>query len=182
MYYLYAVLSHKTDSFYLGITNNIKARWNAHRCSAKSGKVSHLYNSMRKHGIDNFDIVVLSEFVDKDSACVAEIFAIASARKSEHKLLNIAHGGDGGYVIPNDYRDAWISKLKVKRAGRKPALGMKHTDENKRFFSECSKRKEPKFPELDVLSTSFQEAKSKFGISKTHYYRLLKRAKPNELG
>lgn len=182
MYYLYSILSNKTDKFYLGITNNVAKRFAAHIFCAKNGKQTLLYNSIRKYGIEHFDILVLSEHSTRNEAEQAEIYAIASARKDGYKLLNVTRGGDGGYAIPDDGRDAWIAKLKAKRVGRKPALGMKHTEENKRFFSECNKRKQPKFPELNVLQTGYQDAHTQFGISKTHYYRLLKRAKSNELG
>jgi hypothetical protein len=69
--------------------------------------------------------------------------------------------------------------LSQARQGRTPALGMKHSDENKRYFSECSKRREPKYPK-QVTEIPFKEASEKYGISKTHYYRLLKRAGLNE--
>ena len=58
---------------------------------------------------------------------------------------------------------------------------MKHTEENKKFFSECTKRRILLYPNLSVTKLSFKEAKEQFEISKTHYYRLLKRPKNNDL-
>jgi hypothetical protein len=96
-------------------------------------------------------------------------------------LLNLADGREGGYVIPEASKEAWKAKLSLARQGRKPALGMKHTEENKNFFSECSKRRKLLYPTLDVTKVGFIEANKTCGISKTHYYRLLKRAKGNIL-
>lgn len=57
---------------------------------------------------------------------------------------------------------------------------MKHTEENKRFFAECNKRKVPTYPNLD-FKLGFKKNNELYGISKTHYYRLLKRAESNDL-
>jgi hypothetical protein len=72
--------------------------------------------------------------------------------------------------------------LKEKRKGRKPALGMKHTEDNKKKFGEFGKMRWDiygRYPD-DVINYSFNEAKEKYGISKTHYYRLRKLGGSNE--
>lgn len=175
MYYL---VSQETNYIYIGITNNISKRFACHKHAATSGKKSPLYDCMRKH---KMIIVKRDEFLTWEEAKQAEIKQIAFARENKWLLLNLADGGEGGYVVPEASKEAWKAKLSIARQGRKPALGMKHTEENKIFFSECSKRKKLLYPDLDVTTLSFKEAKKQYGISKTHYYRLLKRAKSNDL-
>lgn len=178
--YLYNIVSDKTDFIYIGITNDIKKRFASHKCAARTNKKSPLYDCMRKHGIESFTLIPLAFFSERELAQQAEINAISLARINNIKILNLADGGEGGYVIPNHLKDAWKVKLSKARQGRKPALGMKHTEENKKFFAECNKRKVPTYPNLD-FSLGFTKNSKIYGISKTHYYRLLKRAKSNDL-
>lgn len=180
MYYLYYIVSEKTSYFYIGITNNLQRRFACHKHSANSGKKSPLYNCMRKHGVENFLIVLVNEFETKEQAQQAEIKEISDARTKQWKILNLADGGEGGYVVPEHRKDEWKAKLSKARQGRKPSLGMKHSKENKKFFSECAKRKILRYPNID-FSLGFSKNNKLYGISKTHYYRLLKRAKRNDL-
>jgi hypothetical protein len=86
---------------------------------------------------------------------------------------NLAPGGLNSFVVTD--KESWIGKLKKARIGGTPALGMSHTEENKKLFSKVSKEwwssQETYNPEC-VLKLSFKEAHKEFGISKTHYYRL----------
>jgi hypothetical protein len=151
-----------------------------HRSCARLGKKSPLYDCMRKYGVDNFLICVRDEYETKEECQQSEKDWITFARKEGWSLLNLANGGEGGYVIPEASKEEWKAKLSVARQGHKPALGMKHTEENKKFFAECNKRKVLIYPST-ITNLSFKEAKDQYGISKTHYYRLLKRTKSNVL-
>ena len=56
---------------------------------------------------------------------------------------------------------------------------MKHTEENKKLFSEVSNKywDEHRLYTVEqiVSAGSFKKAQELYGISKTHYYRLIKR-------
>lgn len=161
-------------------SKGVRTRMIQHKSSANRGRKSPLYDCMRKHGVENFLITIRDTFDTKEECIQSEVDWIALARKEGWKLLNLADGGEGGYVVPEHLKGAWRAKLSKARQGRKPSLGMKHTEENKKFFAECNKRKVPKYPK-DITTLSFKEAASEYNISKTHYYRLLKRTEPNEL-
>ena len=181
MYTIYFIVSEKTSYLYIGMTkNSLRIRMAQHRHSALRGKKSPLYDCMRKHGVNNFLICVGDTFETKEECQQSEIHWIAHARKESWKLLNLANGGEGGYVVPEASQEAWKAKLSKARQGRKPALGMKHSEENKKFFAECNKRKVPTYPNLD-FSLGFTKNNKLYGVSKTHYYRLLKRANSNEV-
>lgn len=174
MYKLYRIKRQDSLKSYIGITkNSLQKRWASHKYSARSGKKSPLYNSIRKYGAESFSITLLQEFDTWQDCCTAEISLI---KEEKEKLFNLAAGGDGGFVVTN--KELWKEKLRKARAGRKPSLGMKHTEENKKLFSECSKRRKLKYE--GELPSTFKEA-SLLGISKTHYYRL-RRAKSRDLG
>ena len=180
MYKLYYLVSYETAYYYIGMTKSkLTTRLNQHRSNAKLGKKSALYDCMRKH---DFMIVLVKEFDLHADCCDEEVSHIYIAKMLGHNILNIAPGGEGGFNVVDV--DNWKIKLREKRRGRKPALGMKHTEENKKLFSIVSKSywstQETYKPE-EVCKYGFKEAKELFGISKTHYYRLKKRLQNNEL-
>ncbi len=181
MFYVYKLINTLNQKYYYGYTNNVKLRLNNHRYFTNSGRKSKLYSSMRKHGFDKFSCEVVFESPDRDLALAKEVELICL---SDPNCLNLAEGGEGGYVVPKSEKEAWRNKLKDKRVGRKPALGMKHSEENKLVFGTYGKLRWDiygRYP-ADIVNHSFKQANEKFGISKTHYYRLLKQAKINELG
>lgn len=170
---VYKITNKVNNKFYIGISNNVKKRWNSHKYFSTKGTNHPLYNALRKYGFDKFKIETLYTFKSRQEACEKEIELIQ--KLSPH--YNIAKGGEGGFTIVDI--DSWKSKLRLARIGRKPALGMKHTEETKRKCSEAAKRKVLLYPEINT-ELSFKEAKEKYGISKTHFYRL-KRSKSSDL-
>lgn len=179
---LYEIRNSVNDAVYVGITRaTLAARFRAHKYSAKSGVITPLYSMIRKYGFDKFSIILISEFQHENDLLAAERNLIKAYRESNTRCLNILDGGTSYFPI-KDW-EVQKEKLRKARAGRKPALGMKHTDENKKKFSEFGKMRWDmygRYPD-DVTSYSFKDATDKYGISKTHYYRLKKLAKPNEL-
>ena len=121
-------------------------------------------------------MALMHDNLTKEEACNLEIKYIS---EYQGKIYNIAVGGQTGFSMllkTQAEQLAWKSNLSIARAGRKPALGMKHTDENKEVFSTCGRARWDlygRYPS-EVLNYGFAEANRKFGISKTHYYRLRK--------
>jgi len=171
---LYIISSNESTKFYIGITNNVKRRINTHRLSSKT-KNTKLYSWMRKY--TDWELKLVNTYSTREEANQEEIFWISFGRSVGWNLLNISDGGEGGFCVKDI--EGWKSKLSEKRLGRKPALGMKHSDENKKYFAECAHRRwEGKTYPNNIISYPFKEANEIFGISKTHYYRL-KRASGN---
>lgn len=173
MHYLYKITAPDSERYYYGITVHVTRRIATHKHASKT-KNTPLYSWMRKH--TDWSLKVVAEFESKELCCEAEVAAIAN---SDSNCLNLSPGGEGGFVILD--RAAWIEKLKAARKGRKPALGMNHTEETKARLRQVMAEREREYPE-EVLNLSFADAHDKFGISKTHFYRLRKRAKINDLG
>lgn len=175
MYKIYYLVSKSTDWYYIGMTkNSLENRFNAHIHSMRRGTKTPLYSCMRKY--QDFIPILRAEFDTHEECCEEEIRLIAEAKELGHNVLNLADGGNGGFVVPEDKIDSWKRKLRKKRRGRKPALGMKHTEENKKIFSKVSKEywatQVTYSAEAISKCSSFKEAHDVYGISKTHYYRL----------
>lgn len=183
MYKLYKIISNNSDSFYIGMTEkSLKQRWTGHKFQCRKGTKTPLYDCMRKHGTENFQIVLLDEYKTRDECSLAEIKAIEDERVRGKKILNLANGGDGGFCVSNI--DEWRNKLSASRAGGKPFLGFHHSDDAKRKCSAASKEywdSVKTYDSKEIVSYSFKEAHLKFGISKTHFYRLKKRTQTNDL-
>jgi group I intron endonuclease len=54
--YIYKITNVINDKIYIGqtIQSNAKMRWYSHVADARGGKPGHLYNAIRKYGVDNF--------------------------------------------------------------------------------------------------------------------------------
>lgn len=180
--YLYEIRNKINSAVYVGITrSSLKQRWRGHLYSARSNKKSILYDAMRSIGEEHFYILEIKSFDTEADLLQSEKDLIKYHREFSEKCYNILDGGESYFPI-YDW-ETHKAKLRIARAGRKPALGMKHTEENKKAFGEFGKLRWDlygRYPD-DVVNYSFKEASAKFGISKTHYYRLRKLAENNEL-
>lgn len=176
MYKLYKVVNRVSGREYIGMTKQtLDKRMSQHKDMAGK-RNTPLYNAIESYGASEFSIHLLDEFNTREECGLAEIEKIAST----DNLYNLAPGGTGGFVVQDI--DSWKLKLSAARKGRKPALGMKHTEENKQKFSEVSRAywdSMDTYNPDDILKHSHREAKELYGISTTHYYRL-KRAGSNE--
>jgi group I intron endonuclease len=177
MVFVYKIVNSVNGKEYIGITKNTKLRWNAHVHSSKT-KNTPLYSAMRKYGIDKFNMQVICICPNWGYACAVEVALIFISSS----LYNLAAGGEGGFVVPEASKSEWKKKLSNARKGAKPALGMKHTEQNKALFADLSRKyweTQDTYDAEAVTKHSFKEAKKLFGISKTHYYRL-KRGMSND--
>jgi group I intron endonuclease len=179
MFVVYKVRCEGSEKYYIGYASNLNKRIATHRYFCNNGRKTKFYDFARKHGFDNLIFEILKTFSSREEAMSFEKETIDL---NDTNSLNLAEGGEGGFFVPEDKVEGWKEKLKEARAGRKPALGMKHTEETKKLAGEYGRLRWDlygRYPE-DVTSISYKLAKEKYGVSKTHYYRL-KRAKINDL-
>lgn len=187
MHYLYKILNTKSGSVYFGVTNDVYQRWAAHKSAAlKKDIKSPLYCAIRSYGADVFSIEVLQEFSSREEAYSAEVAVIAKCKEEKVKTYNLHPGGTGGFSMleksPEEV-EQWKARQRVARVGKTPALGMKHSDENKRLFSMYGKLRWDlygRYPVEEIICLRCVDAMRKYGISKTHYYRLRKQLVTND--
>ena len=174
--YLYQARNTENGKKYYGITKTFNRRLASHKFAANSGKKSKFYDAVRKYGWENFEWEVLEEG-EPEYIAQLEIDLISS----DPDCYNLHPGGKQGFdVTTKSDKEVkeWKQKLATARVGKQPALGMSHTEETKKLCGEYGKLRWDiygRYP-AEVLDYSFKEAKEKFGISKTHYYRLKKAA------
>jgi group I intron endonuclease len=174
--FLYTITNKVSGTKYYGITVNPKQRWFNH-CQMRHK--TPLYDAMRSYGKENFVLEVINSG-SAELIAQQEIELIAS----DPDCYNLHRGGHIGFdVTTKDEQSVveWKAKLRAKRKGRTPAKGMRHTEETKKLCGQYGKLRWDlygRYP-ADAVSLSFKNAKIKYGISKTHYYRL-KRQRNND--
>ena len=181
MYVVYVIKNKQSGRKYYGITKRFVARMSAHKHAALSKK-SPLYNAIRSYGWDNFECVVLHEGLTAEQAGQIEIDLIAE----DETCYNLHLGGKIGFdirLLPEKRVNKWKSALKQARQGRTPSKGMKHSEDNKKFFADVSRKywdSQTTYDSAQVCAVPFREASKLYGVSKTHYHRLRKRLGSND--
>lgn len=190
MYYLYVIRNTISGTCYYGITNNIQQRWACHKHRAFRSKRGEskcpLYCAMRSYGEAAFVVECVQEFSSRQEAQEEEVNVIAKCKNENVKTYNLHPGGTGGFSIyeksPEEV-EQWRARQRISRKGKTPALGMRHTEENKKLFSAFGKMRWDiygRYPVEDIVQLRCVDAMRKYGISKTHYYRLKKQLASND--
>jgi group I intron endonuclease len=180
MYIVYKIINEKIGIPYIGVTSGpLRKRWQAHKSAASRGVDTKFYNAVRKYGWEHFWIRVLSTHDTIHKAYFEEILQIAEHRKFG-EVYNTLKGGEG---IENRIQDkeSWKVNLRKARKGGTPFKGKHHSLETRNKCGEASKKywESNKYPN-NIYEIPFKEAQEKYGISRTHYYRLRKRALTND--
>jgi group I intron endonuclease len=98
--YVYQIINSLNNKSYIGITNNIKTRFEYHRTrynKTNKGEFIEkpLYKAFRKYGIENFKFVVLFENLSVEEAKSKEIELISELKTLTHENgYNVTKGGD----------------------------------------------------------------------------------------
>lgn len=96
--FIYKITNKITNDFYIGkTTKDISKRFWQHKNNALKNKNSHLYNAIRKYGVDNFQIEIITTCQDSQSLNESEIYWI----KKLNPKYNMTKGGDGGDTLSN---------------------------------------------------------------------------------
>src|ERR1035441_6988167 len=64
-YFVYKITNNLNGHAYIGVSNDPQRRWKEHRYSARRDSVFPIHAAMRKHGIENFEMIVIYESTDK---------------------------------------------------------------------------------------------------------------------
>jgi len=129
MFTIYLITNLVNDKIYVGQTNQfLERRWTLHKCRARrnEGYTAHLYNAMRKYGIDSFVIKEVMTCETSEQANYLESIWIILLDSMNPKVgYNMTSGGDRREPTPEA-----IEKARQKK------LGTKRTEEAKRKTSE----------------------------------------------
>lgn len=130
---VYAFIDENGSPFYVGKTNDLKIRKQAHLYEVKKGNTLPKYNKLRKlfregHEFDSL-IIVLEEGIHHDHIDNKEIYHIRRLREKGYKLRNLTDGGEG---MSNPSPEL-IEKIRQAR------IGTKRSEESKKRMSEARK-------------------------------------------
>ena len=94
-YYVYKITNKINGKVYIGLSKDPVARFSYHYRSRLTIK-TRLTQSMKKYGIENFEMTVLEEHDTKESVKDAEIRLISEhSSQDPAKGYNMTSGGDG---------------------------------------------------------------------------------------
>lgn len=117
-YCLYMHINKTNSKVYIGITCNIKKRW---QTSAYKGSTV-FYNALKKYGWDGFDHVVVQTGLSCDDAKSLEITMIAKYKSNQREFgYNVQPGGELGNLgckLTKEQRQKISLALKGKYKGR----------------------------------------------------------------
>lgn len=92
---IYLITNSINDKVYVGQTiQSVSKRFSSHKSSAKAGQAGALYNAMRKHGVENFQVEILEDNIKASALDCAEIEYIKKYN-SFKKGYNNTIGGEG---------------------------------------------------------------------------------------
>lgn len=107
-YCLYVHQNIENLKLYIGITNNVKARWA--KKAESYARCPKIYAAFKKYGWDNFNHIVLFDGLTKEEACEKERSWVKAAKLAGISY-NLADGGEGTTgVIYSEERKKQISK------------------------------------------------------------------------
>jgi group I intron endonuclease len=112
--YIYRITNKVNGKVYIGQTvqSNPKMRWYAHLDYARKGRKSHLYDSMRKHGIDNFDWEVIDQGSSIEKLNELEAKWLAHYRVSGEVYNNREAGGNKRHSAESIKKMQHVHKLR----------------------------------------------------------------------
>ncbi len=184
--YLYQITNNFDNMIYIGQTNNPYRRKGQHTTAGGNGKsqrASHMYNSMRKHGRENFTYEIISTPPLAWHLSLAETYFIAYY-KSQGTSYNNANGGD----VNRGWKQSEEAKAKLSEANKgenNPMYGTTLSAEAKAKMCQalqvkCTGENHHNYKYDPVVVASFDSpkaAREALGMGKNQYGRI-KKANP----
>jgi group I intron endonuclease len=141
-YTIYIIEDHR-GKLYVGVTSkNIEERFRIHKTKARTGRKTHLHNSMRKYGLQKFTIIPLDTASTQEKAYELEKEWIKKLGTYEGWGYNCTRGGDKGPTM-NGQENPQYGKSLSRETRRKLSEAMQgrnlHTEEDRRKMSEAAR-------------------------------------------
>lgn len=131
---IYKITNLITNKCYVGFSKNAAKRFKRHLTLAENGVNRRLYDSIRKHGKENFILEIIATCVTKEEAVELEKFWISELNSLMPNGYNMTVGGDGGNTLVG-WTEEEKKELYTRQANTR--IGMKHTEETKEKISKA---------------------------------------------
>lgn len=193
---IYRITNLLDNKVYIGQTKDPKGRWSRHKSDARLGKKRnwHLYDAMRKHGIDNFVFEIIAQTKIMAEVDQLETDLIDLYKSSDRDLgYNISAGGQTNKLVSVETREKmskaamgrepWNknkpcseetkSLLSQANIGNKFRLGVKTSDETKTLLSKINigkkiTKKTRRKMSQSMLGKNVGEKNGMFGKASAH--------------
>jgi len=101
-YTIYVITNEVNGKEYVGVTSDLRGRWSSHKTAARKGHDTHLYNAMRKHGVDQFSIQPVEHVEAREQAFDVEKQWIADLDTFHGRGYNQTTGGDAPPLLTGE--------------------------------------------------------------------------------
>lgn len=143
---IYKIVNQINGKMYIGqTTHTLEWRKNRHLRAFKDGVDTHLYQAMRKHGIDNFKFEVICEVFDKRELNELETYYINKYDTIKHGY-NMVDGGNNNIMFIDSVKKKHRIKMQSEETRKKISESMKQyrkehgfSEEHRRKLSERAK-------------------------------------------
>lgn len=182
MYSIYIIVNLKNFKLYIGKTINFEKRKKRHITDLKRGKhhSEYLQRSFNKHGLDQFDFIVIEENISEENVCELEeklIFLFG-----DYNVSLKSSGGDNTSYHPRNKEirkklsessktvwsnrsDDYREQPKLKIIGKKnPMYGKNHTEETKKLMSDHHYTKKKVLSRIIRVSQNLRKRKKSYLI------------------
>lgn len=132
---IYRITNLLNNKVYIGQTKDPKTRWSRHKSDAKLNKKTnyHLYDSMRKYGIDNFLFEIIVQTQNIENIDCLEIDCINLYNSTDPNIgYNNSPGGQSNKLVSKSTREKISNSLKGRIS---PRLGYKLSKDEKQHLS-----------------------------------------------
>lgn len=165
---IYIAENVKNGKIYIGqTTKTLAQRRKQHVWLSESGSQTYFHKALRKYGPSSFEWFVIYTTSSLKRLNELEMYTIREYKKKD--TYNLTAGGEGtkGHIKSK------VSRERCRQAAlRRPRITL--ASRLKMSASQRARRQRLGVYSKDVLTLPFREAKLKYNISKTHYYRLRK--------
>ena len=141
-YSIYIITNSVNAKQYVGISKNLRSRWNRHRRAA--GDTPLLHKAIKKYGIENFVFTHIADAFDQEGAFDIERMLIEQHNTFAPNGYNLTKGGETGVgaqkgrVVSEETK----KKISVSLKGiTSPRKGVTLSDETKKKISDSKKGK-----------------------------------------
>ena len=112
---IYMITNKINNKKYIGQSIRIETRWREHRNSyLRNDKNTHLYNAMKKYGLENFDFIILEECKKEELNNREKYWIDFYQTTDRNKGYNATSGGDSNYFVREE--------TKIKQSNTKKEL------------------------------------------------------------
>jgi len=140
IYKVYKITNSVNEKVYIGITNDIHARWHRHKKNAINKVNKPLYDSINKYGIDQFTITpICSTFTREDLGKLEQQF-IKEQNTIWPNVYNLTSGGEKSWTVSEETRQRLSDIHKGKTLSKEHRQNISNSNKGRKFLKETRQK------------------------------------------